>query len=351
MRSSLIFSLPLLLLAAAAPAQRYKAVKDWVGGCDNTLHCMAIGLAAEDAERFASLHFERSGVGADQVTQMRLRVDHPISRDQHWVLRANDAELLQFDDAHLQAADSGEGIDVVIRDADEIAAVFGALRSADTLTLVGDGAAVGTVSLSGASAIMLWIDETQGRLGTTTALVRRGDKSPDAFAPPPPRSPVRIGATELGADELKAVSRAVRSTLEADSCEEPDPDSPLPDAAWQLTDGRTLLQLHCWSGAYNFGSNWYFVRDGKLPTPIALPIPTADGSGRMDSTTELVNASFDPATGVLQAFSKGRGIGDCGSDTRWNWDGRRFQLAHYAMMDDCRGVTADLWPVLWRSVE
>lgn len=354
MRSSLISSLPLLLLSASAPAQGYKAVKNWVGGCDNTRHCTAIGLAAEDAERFASLHFERGAAGSDAVTLVRLRVDHPISRENHWILQADDAELLQFNDTHLQAAESGEGVDVLIIDADEIAAVFGALRSAETLTLVGDGGAVGTVSLAGASAIMLWIDETQQRLGTTTALVRRGDRSPDSIAPPPP--PPRVVAkggvaTEIVGAQMQALSSTVRATLEPDSCEEPDPEAPLADFAWRLPDGRALVQLHCYAGAYNFGSSWFSVRDGAAPTPINFPTPSDDGSGRMDSVADLVNAGFDPASGYLTSFSKGRGIGDCGSDARWNWDGQRFQLASYALMGNCRGVTPDLWPVLWRSVE
>ena len=86
-------------------------------------------------------------------------------------------------------------------------------------------------------------------------------------------------------------------------------------------------------------------------TPLAFPIPAESGGAAMDTTTDLVNAGLAASTGQLSSFNKGRGIGDCGSNGQWRWDGERFHLASYAMMGDCRGVTPDLWPVLWRSVD
>jgi len=62
----------LLLAAAAAPAQGYKAVKRWAAGCDNTRHCTAIGFAPEDAQVYAMLHFERGGAGSETVNSLPL---------------------------------------------------------------------------------------------------------------------------------------------------------------------------------------------------------------------------------------------------------------------------------------
>lgn len=342
--------LPLLLLATDSSAQGYKAIKDWVGACDNTRHCTALGLSAESAENYAVLHFERGPAPGDLIAQIRLRVDHPMSRDNYWIIDADDHQLLALNDAHLVAADGGEGIDILIVKAVEIAAVMGALRSANALTVIGDGGAVGSISLSGASAVMLWIDEQQQRLGTVTALVRRGDKAAATIATPPttPTVAAKQGGTELTGAELAALSTRVRATLDADSCEEPNPDSPLPDSAWRLPDGRTLVQLTCYAGAYNFGSSWFLVAGAAAPVALSFPVPTDEGRG-LQATADLVNASFDPETGKVDSFSKGRGIGDCGSSGSWAWDGQGFQLAAYSQMSDCRGVGSDLWPVLYQS--
>jgi hypothetical protein len=350
MRAALCWSLPCLLLAQAASAQGYRAIKDWVGGCDNTRHCSALGLAAEDAEVYTLLQFERGPAADDEVRQIRLRVDRDVSRASAWVLRADDAELLQFSAAQLVDADSGPGIDFLITDPDELAAMMGAMRGADTLTLVSDGEVAGVISLSGASAVMLWIDEQQQRLGTPSALVRRGDRALDAMpAPAPaPRLVAQATASELQDAAVANLSTRVRQTLEADSCEEQEADSPLRDSAWSIGD-RQLVQLSCYSGAYNFGSSWFLVAADGTVQALRFPIPASDGSGRMETTEDLVNAGFDASTGVLDSFSKGRGIGDCGSSGRWAWDGRSFQLMHYQLMNDCRGVSSDLWPVLWRS--
>lgn len=341
----------LLLAAAAAPAQGYKAVKRWAAGCDNTRHCSAIGFAPEDAQVYAMLHFERGGAGSDTVTRMTLRADQGIERGRSFVLRADDAELLQFAPAQLVDGESGPGIDIVIDRPDDIAAVLGALRGVDTLSIVGDGEVVAVVSASGASAILLWIDEQQQRLGTATAFVRRGEQPADSVPPPPPAPRViaQPGGRALDEAEALRLGKLVRETLEADTCEDSDPDRGQADSAWGLADGRTLVQLGCYAGAYNFGSSWFLLAQGQAPQMIAFPVPADDGSGRMSTTGDLVNAGFDPATGLLGMFSKGRGIGDCGASGEWAWTGARFELLGYSMMHDCQGVSADFWPQLWRA--
>lgn len=350
MRSTVCGAMLLLLLTQAAAAQGYKAIKDWVGACDNTRHCSALGLAPEDAQAYALLQFERGPEPGDQVQQIRLRVDRDVSPDDAWVLRVDDAELLQFSNEHLVAADGGPGLDFVLKNADELAAMMGAIRGADTLSLVNNGEVAGVISLSGASAIMLWIDEQQQRLGTPSALVRRGDRALDTIpaAPPAPRVAVHTDASELQGAAVAELSAQVRQTLEPDSCEEQEAGAPLRDSAWALGD-LSLVQLSCYSGAYNFGSSWFLVRaDGKVQA-LRFPVPASDGKGRMETTDDLVNAGFDAKSGILNSFSKGRGIADCGSSGRWAWDGRSFQLVHYQLMGECRGVVSDLWPVLWRS--
>ncbi|MDU4313664.1 MAG: DUF1176 domain-containing protein, partial [Klebsiella michiganensis] len=50
---------------------------------------------------------------------------------------------------------------------------------------------------------------------------------------------------------------------------------------------------------------------------------------------------------------KGRAPGDCGTQTRWRYDGQRFSLVRYAQQPQCDNWQGpDAWPTLWvtRSV-
>lgn len=344
-------ALLLIALATDASAQSYKSIKDWVGACDNTRQCVALGLSKEEAENYAVLRMDRGGAAGDGIERIRLRVNHELSRELNWVIDADDQLLLELGDANLQPSEEGSGLDIVLSGADEISKLLGALRTASSLTVIGDGGAVGSISLSGASAVMLWIDEKQLRLGTRTALVRKGDQDPASIPPPPapPRKPAAVGAAhELPATQAQAVGARVRATLAADTCEELSEDAPMTDAAWELADGRTLVQLACFSGAYNFGSNWYLLPRTGAPVALSFPSP-AEGTGKLEQAGELINASFDPDSGQVSSFNKGRGPGDCGSNGVWAWDGSQFALLSFSLMSDCRGVAPELWPVLWRS--
>lgn len=344
----------LLAVVSPASAQSYKAVKDWIGGCDNTRRCTLIGLASADSEAPSMLHMERGGEPDALINKITLQVDMPIKPGLYWVLDLDNHErLLEFTDAHLvPSASDPERFDIVIERADEIAKVLGALRTANALKVIGDPGIAGTISLSGASAIMLWVDEQQQRLGTTTALVRKGPQPASSVPLPPPAPPLLStpGSSALPEAAAKAAGAQVRGTLEPDTCEALEPDSPQSDYAWKLPDGRTLVQLSCSAGAYNFISRWYLVRRGEAPLAISFPVPVS-GEGRPETEFELVNADFLPDTGSISSYAKGRGIGDCGSSASWTWDGEAFRLQSYALMDDCRGVSAEFWPTLWRSAD
>jgi len=348
-----LLAMLLLLAAAPLPAQALKSVRDWVGACDNTRHCTAIGLAPDSAENYAMLHLERGGAAADAVTKITLRVNHPLPRGLHWiVVDEKQQTLLTLTDFHLVDADSGEGIDVVFESPQDIDVVLGSLRTAASLTLVGDGGPVGTVSLSGASAVLLWIDEQQRRLGTTTAFVRRGEADPATIpaAPPAPRAPLKstVGMA-LGAEDAKPQGIEVRKTLSEEDCESPDPERASADQAWALSDGRSLVQLLCFSGAYNYGSRLYLLDAEGAPIPLGVPVPQDDGT--LATEVDLINADFDVDRGRLSSFNKGRGIGDCGGAGEWAWTAEGFRLVRYSSFPDCRGVTPDFWPVRWRSAD
>ena len=118
-----------------------------------------------------------------------------------------------------------------------------------------------------------------------------------------------------------------------------------------LTDQRALLLVSCEMGAYNVidlafevtRSQPYVARGITLTLPFTPP-------GASDRQLELINAEYDAASGQLYTFGKGRGLGDCGSATRWQFDGTRFVLAEYAEESTCDAWhSSDDWPTLWVS--
>ncbi len=48
-----------------------------------------------------------------------------------------------------------------------------------------------------------------------------------------------------------------------------------------------------------------------------------------------MNAFFDEKTRELVTLAKGRGLTDCGIQTRWRYDGDRFRLVRYAEEPSC----------------
>ena len=79
--------------------------------------------------------------------------------------------------------------------------------------------------------------------------------------------------------------------------------------------------------------------------------PIKVGSIETDPGYEViaVNPIFDAKTMTLSSFSKGRGLGDCGTSEDWVWDGKTFRLALLKMMGQCRAVPLDDWPTLYRA--
>ena len=77
---------------------------------------------------------------------------------------------------------------------------------------------------------------------------------------------------------------------------------------------------------------------------LSLPFKTEAESRDM----ELTNATFDEKSRELVTLAKGRGLADCGIQTRWRYDGQRFRLVRYAQEPSCDNWHGpDAWPTLW----
>jgi len=194
------------------------------------------------------------------------------------------------------------------------------------------------------------MDDVQGRVNGASAWVKRGDRVqwdvppqpalPALPAPLPPPPP-------LTQEETSGLIDFGTWRVNTDNCSL-DPLRREVSVS-PLTDSKALLLISCETGAYNVIDLAFEVtRDAPyVSRGLSLTLPFTPAS-RSDNQLELVNAEFDASHGLLYTFSKGRGLGDCGVATRWQYDGNEFVLAEYAEEKTCDAWhSSEDWPTLW----
>ena len=93
--------------------------------------------------------------------------------------------------------------------------------------------------------------------------------------------------------------------------------------------------LNCGAGAYNFSSGIYVGQRnaaGKWTFEPAKFDYGATGFSADSKIPLLVNADWDAASQTISSYSKGRGLGDCGSSESRVWDGTMFRLTDATVM-------------------
>jgi hypothetical protein len=323
-----MISLLILALAAASAPPRpgeLKTFQDWTVGCDNGRACHAVALVPEGWPDEAATMSVRRAPEADAPPV----VGFEIGLDKG-------AMALSADGVRLKArlVESEGSVAVNSADARDVIA---ALRSASRLELIGrDGKPLGAISLKGASAALLYMDEKQHRAGTVTALARPGTRPAAVIPPPPPLPVVKAARPGAGAPLLsKARLAALRKQAGCTIDEVGGPDFHEQAA---IDSTRSLLLLACGSGAYNVSYVPFIVsRGAKGPTTAIARFDSTDPWWNENGRPVLINAGWDKERGLLTSFAKGRGLGDCGEGREWAWDGARFRLVAQEEMGECRG--------------
>lgn len=321
----------LLLAAAAVQPAELRTFQDWTVGCDNGRACHAVALVPEHWPDDALTMSVRRGPGPADPPVLAIA----LGADSNPAWLSADGRRLAV---RLVVAEGLTGI----APADAQAAIA-ALRSAGSLEVhSADGKRLGTVSLKGASAALLYMDEQQRRDGTPTALVRRGSRAPAADAPP---LPVVAAPAISRARPITLGAAAIRALRARHGCTIDEVGGPDEAESVALTAGQTLLLLACGSGAYNVSFVPFIVRRGGR-VGIA-PFDHRPGWWAEEGKPMLVNAAWDSERGLLTSLSKGRGLGDCGTSADYAWDGRAFRLVEQAEMGECRGSTDYI--TTWRA--
>jgi hypothetical protein len=344
----------LLLSASTAFASDSKDFRDWYAACDNRRDCVAFGFDS-DSSGSAWLRLERSGL-ADTPAKIVIAVD--AEDGVRLRLRFDDAALPGLPDEAL-AGDNGDDDDYRRLALTMDDALTASIRKAQKIIVTREdppGAKssdpkVSEISLSGAVAALLWIDEQQKRLGTVTAMIRRGSKGA-AAVPAQPEAPV-IVAAKPASDAAPTNHPAALIAKGRAACDD-DKDSRLGEVH-PLGGNRFLYAFNCpgSSGAYNFAHGFLIAPAGNAKAARTVSFRWPAGITHLindePEQTMLTNPAFDPQTMTLSAFSKDRGLGDCGAFEEWVWDGKTFRLALLKMMPNCVGIPLTDWPVLYRA--
>ncbi|KAF1698197.1 hypothetical protein CSC62_06155 [Pseudoxanthomonas jiangsuensis] len=301
----------------------------WELACDNTRTCRAAGYTAED---------DGTGYGASVLLTRKAGPGQPLAGE----LRLSD---WNEDDVvpklplrlYIDRRDHGPVPVPATADAEpraglssaQMQALQAALRRDSEIVFMDAGQRRWPLSGDGASAVLLKMDEFQGRLGTPGALVRKGDGDESKVLPALPAPRVRLVAVAAARDDdarlatVPALRQALRASLGADQdCSGLNPgEDEAPLRIERLSAHRVLASTPCWMGAYNIGTGYWVVEDRA---PYRAEAVTLD--------------AVDYADGRIFAAQKGRGLGDCFWSAEWVWDGQRFVQTLEQTSGMCRGI-------------
>lgn len=326
---------------SGAQAAGSKTFKAWYAVCDNLRACVAFGFPDAEAQIGGYVRIARAGAAdAPPAVSLAINADD-APKAAAWTVSIDGHPVAGLSGLAVKVEDDNQSARLSPVQA---AALVGALRDGQTLDIEGGGKSIFSVSLAGSAAALLWMDDQQQRVGTQTALGRKGDK-PATAVPPVPAPPIlRAGPPASQAGLPSHAPVAVRRARPKDCAASPTGDMDAPVIA-RLAPGVVLWGPVCDQGAYSI-ANVFFLGDekggGLKPLDFPNPPGLADKVAR-----ELSDPEFDAKTRVLTSFAKGRGIGDCGEMISWVWDGRAFQLLGATVMTECHGVPPDDWPTLW----
>lgn len=323
--------------AAEAPGLRF-GHGNWELACDNTRTCRAAGYHAEGASEDED---ERDGDNKEPmpVSVLLTRQAGPNTPVKGELQIGNPGEEQETDrlppKLHLTMRINGQphgkvaisqGKWTVGLTSQQTQALVAAL-SRDSRIEWSDGKYTWRLSDKGGAAVLLKIDEFQGRLGTPGALVRNGTRDEHSVLPPLPAPVVIAVAPDDKIIQLpKARLASLRAALKARSEEECNALAEAGEAENEITvrrlgGGKLLASTLCWRGAYNQGDAYWVINANP---PYAPELVTSSASGY--------------AEGVIDASQKGRGVGDCWAFEDWTWDGRRFVHTSEGNTGECNGI-------------
>ena len=352
--SAMMGLLPLTSISAHAaygtPFEGWGFVKDdWQVVCDNTLTCRAAGYAEED----------QLDTSASILLTVLPKVFLPSATVQFLpeVPKQNNTEA----ELWLNGKNYGE----IQADADGYAYDLSPHQTKylinqarlNTRIEIRVGSDRWTISDKGMSAVLLKLDEVQGRVGTPLALVSKNhtSKQTPKSAKPKPIIKKAFSYSEKDNKTLSASKQAyfqvnINKWVNIDDeqlmgsdevmgdCELINPKTEVYQRMqeygvdrldWTFTpvDATHTLASHlCWQGAYNESSGYWLINHDKPSKPKLI-----------------TTAGNDYSDGEIWATHKDRGLGDCWNHAIWVWNGQTFAKSEDSSSGMCRGFAGGAW--------
>ena len=197
--------------AAAGLRSEARTFRDWKAVCDNGNACFAFGPAS------AGVGWVRVAIDAGPDARPGVMAGYWTGDQDGSGPMTLVIDGVRFTTQPVPDADAPHGR---VRDEDALR-VITAMAQGRTMSLststreTAEAAESVSISLSGAAAALLWIDERQGRLDSTTALIRRGVR-PAASVPAPPPLPRFTPAPSISAGDALLVLSAATFPLVAE---------------------------------------------------------------------------------------------------------------------------------------
>lgn len=352
--SAMMGTLSLMSISAYAaygtPFEGWGFVQDdWQVVCDNTLTCRAAGYAEESQlDMPASIlltALPKVALPMAQVQFLSESSEQGFTDVELWLNGKNFGNLTSDDDGYTYDLTPSQ-----------LTYLLSHARL-NTKIEIKAGGKSWFISDKGMSAVLLKLDEVQGRVGTPIALISKN--SPNRQTPKSAKPlPVIKKAFSYSDDDKQQLDPAkliyfrknIEKWIDIDDeqligsednmgdCELINPKTEANQRMqeygadrldWMFTpvDAKHTLASHvCWQGAYNEGSGYWLIDHEKPSQP------------------ELITTSGNEySDGEIWATHKDRGIGDCWNRRIWTWNGQTFAKSEEASTGMCRGFAGGAW--------
>ena len=339
----------LLLAAALVPLSGLadaaeKTVRDWTATCRDDGACSAVAAISAKGAAAADyvLHLDRAATAASAFTLAIATGVHLMDRERPIELRVDEEAPLTLHPRQ-DYGPYGALNDFYITSKAALDRLLPQMQAGTAMRLsyidVSGAPHDVDFSLSGLAAVLLWIDERQGRVGKA-----RVAAAPTHLAPAPHRAATDIVAAGGLPPQVLELHRA-RS-----DCEDPASDvlRSIEPIVAPLSKTAILYAIPCTAGAYNVTYRLYVVESGEIGGTQTLYFADYSDSHGWSGTDYLVNVEFDAREKRLTTLYKGRGLGDCGSMGTWRWKDYAFAMEEFRAWSRCDGTRSPgEWPVIF----
>jgi len=327
MRIPLMLAALLLPLAAHAfsPNGLAFSLNDWELACDNTGTCRAAGYCSD--EPAVSVLLTRKA-GAQEPVSGQVMLGEYGENPALATLPAKFRLTLKVNGKAFGQLEFSKSSLISNLSQEQVNALLHALPRHANIEFVGKRD-TWVLSDQGAAAVLLKMDEYQGRVGTAGAIVRKGrlpESSVPAATPAPTITRVAYAKAQPGDDRFIELNRtallaALRTTIKDEYCDAlTADDAPEPElSAKRLTATQMLVSTRCWRAIYNAGDGYWIVSHKAPFNPVLVSTSISEGG-----------------TDELSESHKGRGLGDCWSSRAFTWDGKQFRISEQSTTGMCR---------------